>query len=95
VMFGDFHPKRQRRVFLLINPDVVQRTFPIEVSEVYIDTATCDRNLLERFITYIVNYPPTRGVQSVHILCKGELDELGANLKNALHNNFRHIQRFQ
>lgn len=35
----------------------------MDISGVYIDPKTSDPLLLERFITYIVNYPPAKGIQ--------------------------------
>jgi hypothetical protein len=76
------------RQFLLSNPDVTTRTMPFDVSEVYIDTKTCNLILLERFITHILNYPPKHGISSVTIFYQGMLDNLGDHLKNVLCNNF-------
>ena len=70
-----------------------QKDRPIDVSNVYIDAKTCEPFLLEKFITYIVNYPPKNGVRAVRIFYQGELDELGENLKNALQNNFEHVEK--
>ena len=64
-------------------------------THVYIDTKTCNSLLLERFLTYILNYPPVKGLQSVQILYQGTLDDLGDHLKNALQNTLPHIQQFQ
>lgn len=81
------------RVFLLINPDFDQpEVWSLEIEEVYIDPATCERYLLERFLTYILNYPPSKGLASVRILHHGELQQFGENLKNAFVNNFQIIE---
>jgi hypothetical protein len=90
--FGDLSLKLNGRVFMLSNPDFEQKDHRIDVSEVYIDTKTCDRRLFERFITYIINYPPKDGLQSVQIFYQGELDALGDNLKNTLLNNFEQVK---
>lgn len=82
------------RVFLLVNPDFEQRTHPIEVSTVWIDTQTCEQRLFERFMTYILHYPPKQGVTSVQVLYKGNLHEIGENLKNAVQNTFTHVRQF-
>lgn len=95
LMFGNVALQPEGRVFMLSDPDFEQRTKFIEISRVYIDTKTCDKRLLERFITYIINYPPERGIQAVQILYRGEFDDLGANLKNALRNNFAQIEKIQ
>ncbi len=89
--FGNFHQRPKSRIFVLSNPDFERKNHAVDVSEVYIDTKTSDTFLLERFMTYIVNYPPLHGVQSVRIFYSGKLDDLGKNLKNALRNNFSHV----
>lgn len=101
VTFGNFsqaqceNMKSGERVFLLANPDFEKKTHPIEISTVWIDTETCDQRLLERFITYIVGFPPTHGLKSVQILYTGTVDALEENLKNALQNNFTHIEQIR
>lgn len=82
------------RIFFLSNPDLEQKEDPFEVSEVYIDTKTCNTFLLERFITHITNYPPEKGIQSVQIFYQGKLDDLGENLKNALRNTFAELHEW-
>lgn len=82
-----------KSVFVLLNPDLEHKETPFDVSEVYIDTKTCEPLLLERFITHVINYPPKYGVPSVRIFYRGELDDLGENLKNALRNTFRDIEK--
>lgn len=94
IAFGDIRPKKEGCVIGLANPDFEQKKQPIEVSEVYVDTATCNPQFLERFITYIVNYPPTHGLRSVKIFYWGELDDLGENLKNALRNTFAELHEW-
>ena len=93
VNFGNIPLILEGRVFMLSDPDFEQKTKFIEISQVYIDTRTCDRLLLEKFVTYIVNYPPENGLKSVEIFYKGKLDDLGDNLKNSLQNNFEHIEK--
>lgn len=93
--FGNILLNPSGRVFLLSNPDVEQQEQPVDVSEVYLDPKTCDRRLVERFITYILHYPPRHGRQFVQLFSTGKLDDLGANLKNVLQNNFEHIEKFQ
>lgn len=95
VTFGNY-PKTsepEQRVFVLADPDFEKKEQPVDVSEVYIVPKTTDKRLFERFITYIVNYPPKDGLPSVQILYQGELDDLGVNLKNVLHNTFEHVQQ--
>ena len=58
LIFGNASPaKAEGRVFEFVNPDFEQQDRPIDLSEVYIDTRTTDRRLLERFLTYIINHP--------------------------------------
>lgn len=84
--------KRPGRVFICSNPGFSSAGRGVDVSEVYIDTKTCESHRLERFVTYMVHSPPTHGLQSVQIFYWGELDDLGDNLKNALQNNFIRIE---
>jgi hypothetical protein len=94
LIFGNGFPSESKgRIFTLSNPDFEQKDQPIDVSEVYIDTKTSDRNLLERFITYIVNHPPKDGLRSIQIFYRGQLNELGNNLKNVLQNNFEQVEK--
>lgn len=93
VRFGDVPFVPQGRVFLLSNPDFVHYRKTIEVSLVYLDTLTCDRVLLERFLTYLMNYPPEQGLQQIEVYTQGELDELGPNLKNLLRNTFHCVKQ--
>jgi hypothetical protein len=91
--FGDFPQQAEGRVFVLSNPDFEQQDQPIDVSEVYIDTTTCDKRLLERFMAFIAHYSPKRGLRSVQIFYRGELEDLGENLKNALQNTFKFVEK--
>jgi hypothetical protein len=84
---------RPGRVFICSNPGFKAAERGVDVSEVYIDTKTCELHRLERFMTYVVHTPLTHGLQSVKIFYQGELDDLGENLKNVLRNNFRHIEK--
>jgi general secretion pathway protein G len=93
--FGNISLNPSGRVFLLSNPDVEHQEQPVDVSEVYLDPKTCDRRLVERFITYILHYPPRHDRQSLQLFYTGKLEELGTNLKNVLQNNFEHIEKFQ
>jgi hypothetical protein len=93
ILTFEYPLKAEGRQFILSNPDFEHQDHPIEVTKVYIDTHTSDRRLLERFLTYIVNYPPTRGLQSIQVFYTGNLDHLGTNLKNAFQNTFRHLEQ--
>ncbi len=95
ITFGAIEKEKIGRGFLLTNPDFEFTDQPVEVSEVYIDTTTCDHLLLERFMTYILNYPPKKGVRPVKIFYQGEFDDLGDNLKNALRNTFEYIKKIE
>jgi hypothetical protein len=90
---GSLQSESEGRFFFRSQLDLDQRPRPVDVSEVYIDIKTCDPHLIERFITYILHDPPEHGLQSVQIFYRGELDELGENLKNALRNNFEMLKR--
>ena len=92
MVFGELPLKFPKRTFVFINPDVDAKDQPIDISEIYIDTQTCNRVLLERFITYLMAYPPEHGLQSVKLFYQGDLHQLGTNLKNVLSNNFKWIE---
>ena len=81
-----------KSIVALSNPDLETKERRVDVSAVYLHTKTCNKLLLERFLTYIVNYPPKHGVQSVQIFYQGSLDDLGDHLKNAFRNTFNQIQ---
>ena len=91
IHFGDILADLGREIHIIANPDFEQKTEPIDVSAVFLDTRTCDSRLVEKFITYIVNHPPERGVQSVKIIYQGDIEHLDAHLTNALRNTFAHI----
>jgi hypothetical protein len=88
--FGDYQADQGDRRFIFANPDLEKKDTPIDISEVCIDIKTVDKRLLEKFITYIRNYPPKYGLKSVRIFYKGRLDELG-HLKNLILNNFKKV----
>lgn len=87
VVFGTLAIEREGRVFLLRNPDFEQNTRTLDITEIQIDTAGANPRLIERFLTYIVNYPPENGLKSVRVFHRGPLRDLGDNLENALQNN--------
>ena len=89
-MFGNCNAEKSDHAFILSSPDLETKNVPIDVSEVYINTKTSDRRLLEKFITYIRNYPPKYGLDSVKIFYKGSLNNLG-HLKNLILNNFKKV----
>ena len=92
VTFGKFEAKRKRRLYILADPDLKDHDVLIEVSAIGINTASCDPRLLKNFISYIVEYPPTAGLRSIGVLYKGNLDELGEELKQALRDNFGSVR---
>lgn len=92
--FGHLSPSDDTAtVFLRPSFEETYQHRSIDVSEVYIDTKTCDPILLEKFLTHIINYPPKRGLGSIRIFYRESLDGLGDNLKNALQNTFRHVEQ--
>jgi len=98
-VFGNYNIDTGNRRFILKNPDFSDETLkeprPIDVSEVYIDTKTADHILLMQLITYVINYPPKHGVKSIKIFYKGNLDDLGGNLRNLLKTKFKKVARKQ
>jgi hypothetical protein len=84
-------PQRQ---FLFSNPGFQSAEHHVAVSDVYIDTETCDCRRLEQFLTYVLHYMPPRSVRSIRVFYRGNLDNLGERLKNALQNTFHQIHSF-
>lgn len=93
--FGNVPPPSGKRLFVLSDPDFEEKEQPIDLAEVCLDPATTDKRLFERFLTYIVNYPPKDGVASIRIVYQGKLAALGDHLKNALRNTFTQIEEQQ
>jgi hypothetical protein len=89
--FGLVQADIEGKLFFRSRVTLDQREQPVDVSEVYIDASSCEPHLIERFLTFIVNFPPKKGIHSVRIFHRGELDDLGVNLKNALHNTFSSV----
>ena len=92
VVFGELSLKLPDKDILFVNPDFETKRQPVDVSEVYIEPCTCNRILLERFITYLHSYPPEHGISSINLFYQGDLHQLGANLENVLRNNFAQIR---
>ena len=90
--FGTDSIQVDESVLIFANPGFQLMKQAVDVSEIYIDTFTCKPLQLERFITYLLNYPPKKGISFVKIFHKGALDNLGKNLKNSLQNNFQHVK---
>lgn len=76
------------RTLLRRDPDFERQDSAIEVSEVHIHPLTADKRLLERFVAYLLNYPPRDGVRSVRVVYHGEPETLGDHLANLLRNTF-------
>jgi len=58
---------------------------------VYIDTKTADHLLLMHFIKHVMNHPPKYGIESIKIFYRGNLDDLGANLRNLIMTKFKKV----
>ncbi len=86
-------PPDDRNILLLSNPDLEHRHTAIDVVALYIDTQSCSPMVLERCLTYLLNYPPPQGLSSLHVVCQGSLEALGEHLKNLLVNTFVQIQQ--
>lgn len=91
--FGETRQKPENGLFFRSAVDLNREECPVDASEVYIDTKTSEWRLLERFITYIVNYQPRHGLQSIKLFYWGEINDFGENLRNALRNNFGHLKQ--
>ncbi len=91
-IFGECAVPFDQKQTRLDNPDFEDREQPIDLAEVHLVPKTTDRRLFERFLTFIVNFPPERGIASVRIVCYGALDELGSHLGNAVRNTFQQIE---
>ncbi len=59
----------------------------------YIDVETCQIPAIERFLTFLINYPPKQGLKSVRVFYRGEFTESARNLKNTLDNTFQHVEQ--
>ncbi len=81
------------RVIVYANPGFKTPKHRIDVSEIYIDTKTCDSKKLERAITYMCHYLPHKRLHSMRIFYQGRLDDLGEHLQHTLQNTFQHIER--
>ncbi|MBN1409233.1 MAG: hypothetical protein JW969_00215 [Spirochaetales bacterium] len=78
--------------YLLENPEVSDRTQIMDLSSIVIDTATADRLKLERFITFIINFPPKTRLRKLPVYYIGELDTLGEPTRNLVVNTFGNIR---
>lgn len=91
-IFGNYKVEQGNRRFILTNLDFEGVKEPIDVKRVYIDTTTCNKLLVEKFMVYIVNNPPRDGLGSMRILYRGNLSDLDY-LKNTIVNNFKRVTR--
>ena len=91
VFFGKSMPDNSSRYHILTNPDVSSRKEQIDLSEIWIDADSADKLLIEKFITFLVNYPPELKLKRVTVKYRGDLSKLGDNCMNLLKNNFRKI----
>jgi hypothetical protein len=47
---------------------------------------------IERLLTYILNYPPSKGGQQVRVFYRGDLATLGTHVASALRNTFQTVE---
>ena len=73
---------------MLLNPDVTELTIPIsKLKWIGIHAETYDFHLVERFITYAVNYIGQEHLKEhVGVDIHGDPDKLHPNLRNSLKN---------
>jgi hypothetical protein len=79
------------RLVVLANPGFNDPKHRLDISAIYLDCTTCDRQKLERGITYVNAYIPQRHLQKIQVFYQGSLDNLGEHLKNGLQSTFVHI----
>lgn len=91
VAFGNYSVNSGNSAFILKNPDFFNKNKSIDVSEVYIDTQTADELRLMQFIAFIHNHLPKYGVESIKVFYDGNLDDLGANLRNLILTKFKKV----
>jgi hypothetical protein len=94
VFFGETLPDAITPPTTLLNPDTSEFTLPLSsLKRVEIHPASYDPLLVERFLTYAVNYVGEDYLKEhvdVHIY--GAIEDLHPNLRNALTNLCKHVQ---
>jgi hypothetical protein len=93
IIFGKVPLSAYKAGRILADPDFEFHEVPLSIARVYIDPQTAQPLLVEKFITYLLNYPPGQGIQAVKIFYQGELNDLGEHLANALRNTFDKIEQ--
>jgi hypothetical protein len=87
-VFGNLHVKDARKDITVCNPNVSELTVPMqELEYIVLHTATYDFHLVERFMTYAVNYIGQEYLKKhvvVHIY--SDPDKLHPNLRNSFEN---------
>ena len=79
--------------YILMNPNVKNRDFAIDLSSIIIDSDTTDKKKLESFISFICNYPPKIRINKLPIYYYGDFKILGTHMHNLLHNTFHNFIR--
>ncbi|MBN1411834.1 MAG: hypothetical protein JW969_13380 [Spirochaetales bacterium] len=88
VTFGKTKLRSNETRKVIRNPDVTGRTLRIDVSEMHIDRETADPELIEKFITFLINNEPVWGIKTVKAFIKGKVKKFPGSVKNLIHNNF-------
>ena len=89
------HCIRLARRLCLLSPILSTKPNRLRSQKCILIPKTCDLRVFERFIPYLLNYPPKWGIPSVQVFYRGELADLGANLKNTLQNTFARVERMR
>jgi hypothetical protein len=94
IIFGTFSLHNDDPYTTLHNPDVVELTFPfVHLKQILIDPKTYDFHLVERFLTYAVNYIGQDYLKEhVAVVLYGDPEQLHPNLRNSFNNLCRQIQ---
>ena len=97
VIFGNVEIKDFVPRTTLLNPDVSTVTMPMSALEkIEIYTETYDFHLVERFITYAVNYIGQEYLKEhVEVHVYGDPDKLHPNLRNSLENLCKHVEMYE
>jgi hypothetical protein len=94
VLFGYAEFKPLDLWTILLNPDATELTMSMSnLQRVVIHTETYNFHLVERFITYAVNYIGQKHLKEhVEVHIYGDPDRLHPNLRNSFENLCKHIE---
>lgn len=93
LLFGTPSSSSSTQESIWQNPDLTDVPLPLmHVTQVIIDAATCDPRLVERFLTYAVNFYDQKYFRKhVEVHLYGDSEKLHPNLRNSLTNLCTHV----